>query len=63
MSMSQYVDAWEAPMLVMVDGVRDAAQEVAGKYGLGNFNSNGQKNNRLYFFQSFIKLFFAFSIV
>ena len=30
MSMSQYVDAWESPMLVLVDGVKDTAQEVAG---------------------------------
>ena len=60
MSMSQYVDAWEAPMLMMLDGVRDAAQEVAGKNELGNFNSNGQKNNRLYFFQSFLKKNFCF---
>ena len=42
MSMSQYVDAWEAPMQMMVDGVRDAAQEVAGKYGLRNVHSDGQ---------------------
>ena len=32
MSMSQYVDAWEAPMLMMLDGVRDKAQEVAGEF-------------------------------
>lgn len=31
MSMSQYVDAWEGPMLAMADGVKDTAQEVAGE--------------------------------
>ena len=30
MCMSQYVDAWESPMRVMAEGVREIAQDVAG---------------------------------